>query len=53
MKKLIAIFLSFSLFIIFIGFAFFLNKIEYKEINLNNKMDGVAVLTGGKGSPYY
>ena len=49
MKKLIAIFLSFFLFTILVGFTFFLDKIEYKEINLNSNIDGVAVLTGGKG----
>ena len=49
MKKLaLYIFLFIILFLIY-GFVIFLKNIEYNQVNFDNKTEGIAVLTGGKG----
>ena len=49
MRKLaLYIFTLITLFLIY-GFVFFLNNIEYNQVNFDNQTDGIAVLTGGKG----
>ncbi len=49
MRKLaLYISLLIILFLIY-GFIVFLKKIHYNQFNFNNKTDGIAVLTGGKG----